>query len=179
MEAKISLQRGSAIISAEGSEAFVRDSITLWEKVVAGGEPQPTNDASIELEPPKREESRRAPQSQTGISQYDHVFDTVNDRLKLIADIPGKSKAEQTRNVTLLLLYGNYLQGLDHVQSEQIRAACVDQGCYDNTNFAGYLKGLKSSVVMNTKTGGQYDIKLTAPGRKAAKDLADQLQGVE
>lgn len=179
MEAKISLQRGSMLLSAEGSESFVRDSVELWDKLLGAGEAETLAPQGNEASASKSGQVTQNQTENSGLSQYDHVFDSVNERLKIIATIPGKSKAEQTRNVALLILYGQHLQGVDHVQSEQIRSACVDQGCYDGTNFAGYLRGLKSSVVMNTKPGGQYDIKLTAPGRKAARELADQLQGAD
>ena len=36
---------------------------------------------------------------------------------------------------------------------------------------------LKSRIVMNVKHGGGYDVKLTAPGRKEAKELVEQLNG--
>jgi hypothetical protein len=73
------------------------------------------------------------------------------------------------------VLFGHYLRGDEQIPSETIRDACADQGCFDQANFAQYLKSLKEKVAMNTKPGGGYDVKLTAPGRKAARELVELL----
>jgi hypothetical protein len=174
-QAKISIQHGGTALTAEGSEAFVKGAMELWDKLIAVPVTPPLVVTS--LAQPNATGPAAAETQADGFSQYGNVFDVADDKIKIIAHITGKSKAEQTRKVALLILFANYLKGAELVPSEMIRNACVDQGCYDSTNFAGYLKGLKSSVVMNTKSGGQYDIKLTAPGRKAARELADALQG--
>lgn len=174
-QAKISIQHGATSLSAEGSEAFVKEAMQLWDKLVE--HPAPAFITQQSASPPETA-ATTAPKSSsgTGLAEFENVFDTADDKLKIIAPISGKSKADQTRKVALLTLFAHYLDGKEVIPSELIRSACVDQGCYDSTNFAGYLKSLKSFVVMNTKSGGQYDIKLTAPGRKAARELADELQ---
>lgn len=177
--AKINLQRGNILLSAEGSESFVRDAIAMWDTVLVKGQPVYEPDQPTDIKPEGREGDTKKREAPSGLSQYDHVFDSVDDTLKIIAHIPGKNKAEKTRQVALLTLFGNHLLGNEHVPSDVIRTACIDQGCYDNTNFAGYLRGLKQQIVMNTKAGGQYDVKLTAPGRKSSRELADQLQAGE
>ena len=63
------------------------------------------------------------------------------------------------------------------IPSELIRDACTEHGCFDSANFAQHLKALKEKLVMNTKAGGSFDVKLTAPGRKAAKEFVEGLNG--
>ncbi|HET6523456.1 hypothetical protein [Sphingopyxis sp.] len=174
-QAKISIQHGATSLSAEGSETFVKEAMHLWDKLIEQPAPafvHPQSSAQPEVAATTAPKSA----SSAGLLEFDNVFDTADEKIKIIAAINGKSKAEQTRNVALLTLFAHYVDGKEVIPSELIRNACVDQGCYDSTNFAGYLKSLKSFVVMNTKSGGQYDIKLTAPGRKRARELAEELQ---
>ena len=175
---KISLQAGTISLAAEGSEAFVREMLTVWNGLV---QIAPAHTKLAPQTEPQVETLGAHPSSATttGIAKFGNVYDSVDGRLKIIADIPGKSNAEKTRNIALLLLYGYLQLGTEQIASEAIRQACVDQGCYDSTNFASYLKGLKSRIVMNTKSGGGYDVKLTAPGRKDARELVEALNGAE
>lgn len=173
---KIAIQNGPLSLSAEGSEALVRDALQFWEKFLGGSAPS-TASTPIKQPDPIDIVVQKPSDTANGPSKFENVFDTVDDKLKIIAHVPGKTKAEQSRNVALVVLYGQLLLGVEQVPSDTIRQACVDQGCYDSTNFAQYLKGLKSRVVMNTKTGGGYDVKLTAPGRKDAKELIELLNG--
>lgn len=181
--AKIEIRNGSMSLSAEGSEPFVRDALSFWEKMLKAPAMPVAKSGEIEdkgsspattVEANNKSISRGIP---SGIAQYENVYDSVDDKLKIIAHVPGKNKAEQTRSVALIVMYGHLLQGMEQVPSDAIRQACVDQGCYDQANFAQYLKSLKSRVVMNTKAGGGYDVKLTAPGRKDAKELVQSLNG--
>jgi hypothetical protein len=171
--AKISIQLGTRSLSAEGSEAFVREAVAIWDRLESMAD-RPSAQASAATDSGPVTSARGSPSPASG-GQFENVFDEVDGRMKLIAHIPGTSKAEKTRNVALAVLFGHYLRGNEQVASEIIRDACADQGCFDQANFAQALKGLKEKVAMNTKSGGGYDVKLTAPGRKAARELVDVL----
>jgi hypothetical protein len=173
--ARISIQLGTRSLSAEGSEAFVREAIALWDRLGLAADPA-LGPGDNTLPAAQVTTSSGGAALQGGL-EFENVFDQVDGRLKLIADIPGTSKAEKTRNVALAVLFGHYLRGDEQVPSEIIRDACSDQGCFDQANFAQSLKGLKEKVAMNTKAGGGYDVKLTAPGRRAARDLVTTLNG--
>lgn len=137
---KIAIQNGSLSLSAEGSEAFVRDALQFWEKLLGSSAPS-TASIPIEEQEPNNINAQKPNDTANGPSKFENVFDKVDDKLKIIAHIPGKTKAEQSRNVALVVLYGHLLLGVELVPSDTIRQACVDQGCYDSTNFAQYLKG--------------------------------------
>ncbi len=174
MQSRIMLQRGSVIVSAEGAEDFVNATIEKWGHLLEFGGA---------TEAPGREgraDPKRATQSNTDpAAEYENVFDVHDGRLKIIQSMPGSSKAEKTRNTALTLLYGEFLSGNETISAEQLKGACVDQGCYDPSNFASHLKGLKERVVLNPKPGGDYTIKLTAPGRRAAQELVAEFNSRE
>jgi len=168
---KVELQIGVSRLVVEGAETFVASTLEKWgPKLAASAPAQPTS-----LAPTAHVAPDGNPKSQGGLSEFENVFDSADGKLKIICHVPGSNKAVVTRNTALIYLYGKFLEGVESVPSEEIRQTCVDQGCYDSTNFAQYLKGLKSYVVMNTKHGGGYDVKLTAPGRKAARELVESL----
>ncbi|MEM1052390.1 MAG: hypothetical protein AAGI28_09880 [Pseudomonadota bacterium] len=167
---KLSMQFGTSQFSAEGSEQFVNTMLERWTQIAK-------ENVIPNIGSSKQAADQNDPASNGGDSaqQYENVFDEVDGGLKIIANIPGSNKADKTRGTALTLLFGNLLGGQSTTSADAIRDACVDQGCYDGSNFASHLKGLKEKVAMNTKAGGGYDVKLTAPGRKAAKEFVEQL----
>lgn len=174
-QAKIAMQNGPFSMSAEGSEAFVREVLEKWESLAlkpqAASDPAtPANSGIMDPAPPKATGG-------VSIDSFENVFDRVDGKLKIIAQMPGSSKADKARATALVCLFGHYLEGSEQIPSEIIRDACTDQGCFDSTNFSKHLKSLDEKVVMNTKSGGSYDVKLTAPGRKAAKELVEEING--
>lgn len=166
---KLSMQFGASQFSAEGSEHFVATMLDRWTQIAKEKVIPSVEDANGDVG--KSGSSSNA----KGMHTYENVYDEVDGNLKIIANIPGSNKADKTRGTALTLLFGNLLNGEGTTSADAIRDACVDQGCYDGSNFASHLKGLKEKVAMNTKAGGGYDVKLTAPGRKAAKELVGQL----
>jgi hypothetical protein len=174
---KVELRVGGSSLIAEGPEAFVTSTLESWRSFFQDVQPSPGNAGGQRGQGKTLEQPAGAEVTPNGGDgqKYENVFDYADGKLKIICHVPGNNKAELTRNTALLYLYGKLVGGVEPTPSEEIRQACVDQGCYDPANFAQYLKGLKSRVVMNTKPGGGYDVKLTAPGRKDAKELVEKL----
>jgi hypothetical protein len=171
--AKISIQLGSASLSAEGSETFVREALGFWDRLSASAPTSVGPALGSGAQSQSGREAGHIAASPDATAEFENVFDQVDGKLKLIAHVPGTSKADRTRNVALAVLYGHYLRGDEQIPSEIIRDACGDQGCFDQANFAQSLKSLKEKVAMNTKPGGGYDVKLTSPGRRAARELVE------
>jgi hypothetical protein len=170
---KVELRVGGSALVAEGPEAFVTSTLENWRSFFEGTQPL---EAAVGSTAATQQTNGTAATANGGGSQkYENVFDYADGKLKIICHVPGNNKAELTRSTALIYLYGRLIGGVEPTPSEEIRQACMDQGCYDPANFAQYLKGLKSRVVMNTKSGGGYDVKLTAPGRKDAKELVEKL----
>lgn len=170
-DVKLSMQFGAANFSAEGTQEFVNSMLNKWVQLSTDSTfavmPSPSQGAS-------KVAGNAKPDSATAL-QFENVYDEIDGELKIIAQMAGDNKATKTRNTALVLLYGNYLRGQQTTTADDIRAACVDQGCLDAGNFSSHLKGLKEKVAMNTKAGGGYDVKLTAPGRKAAQELVEKI----
>lgn len=154
---------------------FVREFVDEWKHLLEGGiqvDPAVSVGTSSKSTTDKPDATKKG----GGPDElFENVFAKHNEKLKVIADITGGSKAEVTRSATLVLLYGEYLLGNEEVSAESIKAVCVDQGAYDNKNFAANLKTLKPKIVMDPKPGGSYTVKLTAPGRKFAKEFVEGL----
>lgn len=172
---RVEMVLGAGRLLVEGPESFVSATLSEWGPKIAIGSSGLVSDS--EQLPNSHAPEGSAAHKQKALSQYENVFDSADGKLKIIGHVPGGNKAALTRNTALIYLFGRLLEGTESVPSEEIRQACVDQGCYDPTNFAQYLKGLKTAVVMNTKPGGGYDVKLTAPGRKASRELVESLNG--
>ena len=101
------------------------------------------------------------------------LFDFHSDPFTFHAlHVPGKSKAEQTRNVGLLVAMKSYLTtGHWEADMKEVRARCVDQNCYDKTNFRRYLGSAKPG---HFKVGDDTAM-LTPGGVKAAEALLTHL----
>lgn len=175
MPVKVHLENAGSIVSAEGDVEFVKEVVDEWKHLLEGAGPPPNHQSKAEDQRPGSQKTCAGQAGSTPDEQYENVFALHNDQLKVIADIPGNSKAEVTRSATLLLLYGEYVRGNESVSTERIKAVCVDHGSYDPKNFAAHLKSLKTKVVMDPKQGGDYTVKLTAPGRKFAKEIVEKL----
>ena len=167
---KLTMQIGASQFAAEGPEAFIVSMFEKWKEL---------NSQTPYTRVHEIGKDAKNGQASVGVNElsgkYENVFDEVDGALKIIANMPGANKATKTRSTALALLFGHLLRGESTTSAETIREACVDQGCYDSSNFARQLIGCKEKVVRNTKAGGGYDVKLTAPGRKAAQELVEQL----
>lgn len=169
-DVKLTIQFGSAHFSAEGPEAFVTKMLEQWQQITPKGADKLSN-----AEQSAKGASSSQADSSSGVGKYENVYDYVDGKVKIIAHINGANKAEKTRATALVLMFANYLNGQEVTSADAIREACSDQGCFDSSNFAAHLKALKEKVAMNPKPGGGYDVKLTAPGRKAAQNLVETL----
>lgn len=177
-ECQIELSGETWAFKATGPESFVKEMVSEYAKPwLDHSAPSGSPPASPKISEPQNSVQDASVNGITAVAAYENVFDFADEQLKIITEVGGSNNAEKTRRTALTYLFGQSLLGETTVQSEQIRAACSDQGCYDSNNFAQYLKSLKNKVVMNTKAGGGYAVKLTAPGRADAKKLAEELNG--
>lgn len=168
---KIMMQFGTAQFSAEGTDTFINNMYEKWAEMLKG----PAATLATPTSPASNEFISGTTGAGQNLGAYENVFDEIDGKIKIIAHLPGSNKAEKTRGTALVALFGNHMKGQLTTNADEIREHCQDQGCYDSSNFASHLKGLKDKIAMNTKSGGGYDIKLTAPGRKAAQSLVEKL----
>jgi dihydrodipicolinate synthase/N-acetylneuraminate lyase len=105
--AKISIQMGDVSLSAEGSETFVREAMTMWDGLANVASQSLDHGAGVVPEASNGQPPALARDPANGTAQYENVYDEVDGRLKLIAHMSGTSKADKTRNVALVELYGH------------------------------------------------------------------------
>lgn len=169
---KVMMQFGSAQLSAEGTDDFINSMFEKWSKMFEGP-------GALLAKPVAQLHSTETisigANAGQNVAGYENVFDELEGKLKIIAQMPGNNKADKARSTALVVLFGNLIRGQMTTSADEIREHCLDQGCYDSSNFASHLKGLKDKITMNTKPGGGYDVKLTAPGRKAAQAFVEKL----
>jgi hypothetical protein len=171
-DGKVTMQFGAAQFSAEGTENFINSMFEKWTAMLSDSK------SSAFAEPATGTSLDNGTKNSTSggtLNSYENVYDEIDGKIKIIAHMPGSNKADRTRNTALALMFGNHVKGQSTTSSDEIREHCLDQGCLDSSNFASHLKGFKDKIAMNTKTGGGYDVKLTAPGRKAAQSLVEKL----
>lgn len=169
-DVKLTVQFGSAHFSAEGPEEFVTKMLEQWQQITPKDADNLNN-----TEQSANGTSSSQTDSSSGVGKYENFYDYVDGKIKIIAHINGANKAEKARATALVLMFANHLNDQELTSAEAIGDACSDQGCFDSSNFATHLKGLKEKVATNPKSGGGYDVKLTAPGRKAAQTLVETL----
>jgi len=169
-DVKLTVQFGSAHFSAEGPEEFVTKMLEQWQQITPKDADNLNN-----TEQSANETSSSQTDPSSGVGKYENVYDYVDGKIKIIANINGPNKAEKTRTTALVLMFANHLKSQELTSADAIREACSDQGCFDSSNFSAHLKGLKEKIAMNPKPGGGHDVKLTAPGRKAAQSIVETL----
>lgn len=167
---RINLKYGE--IAFSGSEDFVASQIEEHRDVLDSllshleeSSPSYTR-AGVQPDSPNAEEDPAGP-------QFPNVFDASEDDVFIIADIPGSSDKEKTVNLTHLFLFAKeLLRDEKRVAFDEIREACKRHNCYNSSNFASYVKAAK---IIHHGSGQSLSAELTFPGRKAAKELAEEL----
>jgi hypothetical protein len=106
------------------------------------------------------------------------LFDFGNDPFTFHAlTVDGKGNADKTRKVALLVAAKSYLTTGNWVADwQEVKAECVNQNCYDQTNLKHFLeKGVGAAWFKSIEVG--KSIELSAEGVKEAQmSLAIQAQ---
>lgn len=112
-------------------------------------------------------------EAQVGKNQFPNVFAASNGVIRVIASVPGTSQKEKTVNLTYLYaLATEILTDEKRVSLDEIRQACKRHNCYNSSNFASYVKTAK---VIPHGSASSMEIELTHPGRKKARELAEEM----
>ena len=181
-EAHFRVSLGSGTFEVSGSQEFVEGQIEkhgdtlsdLLNKLqqVRVGVNSGSSETNIDT-PPNDEPTN------TG-SNVDKPFENVlafddENGVSVIVSIPGKNSKEKTVNAGLLYLLGKDLVGETKVPFKEIRQVCTDHGFLDSSNFAQSIKSERSLFVVSG-SGQSQEAKLTVPGKKAARELAEALE---
>lgn len=168
----VEFNRQSGTFRIEGSEDFVWKVLDRLEQVLQNV--PPTSLAAHDTRASTASNNEAVP-SASPETLYDHVFAEQNDKLRVIATVDEGNKADTARKLVLIYLFGSELKGREQIDSEEIRSLCEGHGCYDSSNFAHYMRSLKNRVITDG-TSRKYSMRLTAPGRREAKQMVEDLQ---
>ena len=179
---RISLESGTFEVS--GSEKFVQEQMDKFAEAVddiidklrshrlGSGSDNPGVASAKEAALPSKDQGGQADQEQ---NPYPNVIVLDEDKVRVIAEIPGANAKEKTINAALICLIGKGLLGANRATFKEIRDICKDQAFLDSSNFSQYLRTEKSLFTVHGKGGGNLEAQLTFPGRKSATELVEQL----
>ncbi|MCP5395613.1 MAG: hypothetical protein H6918_02575 [Sphingomonadaceae bacterium] len=181
--AKASLKIGANSLQIEGGEEFVERLVEKLGIVELMGQidfsaAKAVASANSVANAPSAGDANLLPapeNSNSVLEEFDEVYAETDTGFTIIADAEENTIAKTARNYILLHLYGSYLLEKTEVSDDELRQVCITHACYDPGNFAHHVKGLGSKVI---RLGGSrtYSLKLTAPGIRAAKQYALDVQ---
>ncbi|MEW6239674.1 MAG: hypothetical protein AB1564_02560 [Chloroflexota bacterium] len=170
---RISIQNGELEIS--GSEAFVREQIESFKDLIVEA-----------LQKTKRAESGK-PQTpiRTTLTTpenpgdfHPHVYAIADEKVSIIANIPGDSIPKRTVNTALLYLYAKVMVlNQEEVPLDEIKEVCRSHGFYDSKQFTSHLKAAKPYFVIKGSRKN-YSARMTVPGRQQAEQLLASIEDI-
>ena len=180
MEYTIEIDTSRGLVKASGDKEFVELVIDRYEKLLSTKAPVNSAAAPSVAAPPNPEKNKSASDNavdSNALDEFGSVYDVTGDEVTIIADMPGNTQAAKAKNLCLLYLFAKMKLGEEIVPNEEIREVCKSHAVYDSTNFASQMKGQKKLVIASGAKGSpNFTLKLTVPGKKAAHELAKDLE---
>ena len=174
-QAKVHISLRDGVLELQGNEEFVSSQLQFLEPLIRESfkglpaVPCQQNDGAL---PATSDLSGNAP---AGLSNYDFLFADADGKVQILKTLPGASKSSKSINAAFLLTFANTLKGLDATPYSDVRDLCSSHGCLDSGNFSSQMKSQKEYFIISG-SGNAQTIKLTIPGKKKAKELADGLK---
>jgi len=174
-EAEVIVDASNCVITVRGNQAFVSEILEKYRFVLEQApKVQPKQEHKTI---PQEDQKGASPKHASGdLSSLDNIYDLDGDAISILVSPPGKSITAQAKALILLYLYARLQMGEPSVPAEGIKEQCKSHACYDSKNFVAHLKGQKNLVTV-TGANATLAARLTVPGRKAAEELAQSLQG--
>lgn len=182
-EARFHVSLGSGTFEVSGSQEFVEGQIekhseTLLDminKLRHSSAGVKNSSGNSELSTGTRTTDKGGNNGSDVSNPFGNVLAFDDGKVTIITSIPGKNSKEKTINAALLYLLGKDALGENKASFKEIRQVCEDHGFLDSANFAKSLKSEKSRFIFSGGPRSQ-GAKLTVPGTKEAKELAEKLQ---
>lgn len=181
---KINLKDGS--IELEGTEGFVKEQLERFSKLIL--KHYDFNNVNVRMKEDEDLFEERIDENTKSNDKFmlhfgiekDKLYEIIyfnEDKFKIIAhDIKGNSNAEKQENLTLLYCLAKEFVCDEIVDSNEIRNICEEYGCLDSKNFSTYLKRRTNYFIISGDKGSpNKQIKLTVPGKKAARVLIKEM----
>lgn len=171
METTIMVNLKERSFTISGSEEFVeRNKQELKDFVMMNIEQEETIIANKSEQEEKKEYITE--EQNRYIRNGIYAIDSEDGTVTILKKIPGKTNAEKTKNIALIVLFAKGEN--EKIQGSEIRRLCEKQKCYDAKNFAATFKRDMSNFIMKGK-GQSWTIELSIPGKDNAKELLESL----
>lgn len=173
--AEVSIDASKGALTVRGDQAFVVETLEKYKFVFENvPKSQPLQAKSAPHEETS-DTSGNAAKSSSALEAFPNVYDIDGDNISILISPPGNNLTAQARALILLYLYARYRTGTEPVPGDALKEQCKVHACLDPKNFSGHLKSQKSLVTV-TGSNSSLTARLTVPGRKAAEELAQNLQ---
>ena len=165
METTITVNLKERSFTISGSEEFVeRNKQELKDFIMMNIEQEETTIAN-KSEKEERIECITEEQNKY-IRNGIYAIDSEDGTVTILKKIPGKTNAEKTKNIALIVLFAKGEN--EKIQGSEIKKLC------DAKNFAAIFKRDMSNFIMKGK-GQSWTIELSIPGKDNAKELLESL----
>lgn len=174
--AKFRYSANEGLLELEGSEDFVSKHFECLGDIIREISRQTVTERKKEPLPDSAHQSldskdtRDLSDGKRSIHNYPGTYSEINGKLKVVAEVPGKTKQEKMMNAALLYCYGSELMGCEQVDSRDIRSLCEEHGFLDGSNFSRIFDDKTIFVIDGVKRGPK-SVRLTYQGRKEAEEL--------
>ena len=173
-DAEVQVDASKGFLMVRGEQAFVSETLERYKSVFETAAKQISKTAV----PGEVPSSSAVKISGGGLEAFSNVYDIDGDTTSILVSPPGKTITAQARAIVLLTLYARYKIGQEPTALDLIKDQCKAHACLDPKNFVGHVKSQKSYVTVSGSNSAAT-ARLTVPGRKAAEELAQSLQGGE
>ena len=175
-KAKIIISVSEGKFEISGSEKFVSTQIENFKDLIIKSVNRLQTAPKAKSEDQQHSDIPESSSSSSPDILDPDIFVEDEELIKIICDLPGKGKAEQTLNAALLYAQARTLQGQETANVEEIRTICSDHGCLDKTNFSSHVKKRDPQYFIDKGSGKSRTIKLNRPGQKKAKVLIESIK---
>lgn len=175
-QARVHISLRDGVLELQGSESFVSSQLKLLEPLIKesfNSQPAPQI-PPVNSTPPLAGNST-PPAGGANLGDYDTLFADADGKIQILKTLPGTNKATKSINAALLLAFANTLKGSELTPYTDVRDLCSAHACLDSGNFSKTMKAQKEHFIVSGSGSGQT-IRLTVPGRKKAKEVADGLK---
>lgn len=171
---KVNISIGDSVLEFSGSEAFVQKQIDEFKELIYGNlKPVKAKKQKGKLTREKTDKVDDSTQDNDA-NPYPNVFEYDGDTINIIK-VPGNNKADKTKSLALIYLWATEKFNKNPTPTKEIRIQCETHGCLDANNFSAILGRIDTAHVIIKGKAKATTIKLTAPGRKKAKELIESL----
>ena len=170
---KVNISLGDCVLEFSGSEVFVQKQIDEFKGLIHSKLKLVKN---VKTKDKPNEEVQDIVDDTTqdsSFAAYPNVIDYDGETINLLK-VDGKSNSAKTKSLAFTYLWAKGKFDNNPVLTKEIQEQCVEHGCYDG-NFSTVLKKIDKSFVVLKGVGKSQTIKLTAPGRRHAKELITSL----